>query len=317
MTEKIIVGLWRNAPFQGAIISSVDRLNSFLAERKIDMTYDLMYLTPEQLSDDMTLPNVFILDGGEDVNPERYGEKNRYSYFSTARDKIEFGFAEFMSSHGVRLAGVCRGHQLLNVFMGGTLFQDIRRDGCVGAGMKHSSGHKVKIGGGRKYGARKSMPIIDFVGTHAFSVSSLHHQAVNMYGKGVYPTLVWEHYRESNKGREAGYIIEGIETSDSMVRGVQSHPEFKGYPKDGLLFAYLMYVDYFSTPVFEITDTEIKSKFSNLIERKEMERNASSRQYVNMSRRSGHSPSDVEETLRQSRQREREERGGAISENYR
>lgn len=285
MTEKVILGIWQNAPFQGSIISSVDRLNSFLKESNFDMQYDVMYLTPEKLSDKMTLPDVFILDGGEDVDPSRYDQRNVSSYFSKTRDKIEFKFAEFMTIHGVRMSGICRGHQLLNVFLGGNLFQDIRSEGCVPKGLQHSSGHKVKLGGGKgNYYPVRQLALGDFVGTHPFSVSSLHHQAVRNFGNNVMPSLVWEQYYGKPGSTRMGRIIEGIETTDSMVRGVQCHPEFKGYAKDGLLFAYLMYVDYFSTPLMEITDDEVTKKFKNLI-LKRKKQNKSNQKFVDMGTR--------------------------------
>jgi len=288
MTTNIIAGIWRNAPFQGSIINSIYRLNKFLEEQEIDMEYDIMLLAPEELSKSMTLPNVFIFDGGEDVDPGRYEENNRYSHFSKARDKIEFGFAKFMANNGIKMAGICRGHQLLNVFLGGTLYQDIRKDGIIPRGITHRSGHKVKVPRTRSgsYGPNKNLEVIDFVGTHPFSVSSLHHQSVHHFGRDIVPSLIWEQYADTRQGRINGYIIEGIESVDSMVRGVQSHPEFKGYSKDGLLFAYLMFVDHFSAPLTEVTEEQVTQKFSNLIKNKQAEISSGKGQYVNMSRRS-------------------------------
>lgn len=286
MTINVIAGIWRNAPFQGSIMSSVDRLNMFLEEQEIDMKYDIMPLAPEELSKNMTLPNVFIFDGGEDVDPGRYEQRNQYSYFSKARDEIEFGFAKFMANNGVKMCGVCRGHQLLNVFLGGTLHQDMRRDGIIPQGISHHSGHKVKVPRKKRgsYAINKNLEIIDFVGTHPFSVSSLHHQSIHHFGRDVVPSLVWEQYKDTRQGRITGYIIEGIETVNSTIRGVQSHPEFKGYSKDGLLFAYLMFVDHFSAPLTKVTDEQITKKFSSLITSKQAEINSNRGQYVNMSR---------------------------------
>jgi len=286
MTTNIIAGIWRNAPFQGSIVSSIYRLNKFLEEQEIDMKYDIMPLAPGELSKNMTLPNVFIFDGGEDVDPGRYEENNRYSHFSKARDKIEFDFAKFMSNNGIKMCGVCRGHQLLNVFKGGTLFQDIRKDGCIPSGISHHSGHKVKVPRKGNYSHHsKILEIADFVGLHSFAVSSLHHQSIHHFGRNILPSLIWEQYKETRQGRISGYVIEGIESIDSMIRGVQSHPEFKGYSKDGLLFAYLMFVDHFSASLTKVTDEQVARKFSNLIKQKQADINSGKNQYVNMSRR--------------------------------
>ena len=266
MTTIVNLGIWNRAPFQNAINRSVTSLNAYLKESNYDAKYEIMPIKYENVGKLKKLPDVFILDGGEDVNPERYGEKNTASFFSERRDEIEFGFAGFMSERNVRLSGVCRGHQLLNVHFGGSLYQDIRGAQLYTPGLKHSSGHKAKL---TRHPSKK-LVLKDFVGTHSFTVSSLHHQAVKDLASKFLTSLVWDirpKRRDYSSSSESGYIIEGIERTDGRVRGLQCHPEFRGYPKDGLMFAYLMHVDNFIHALQSPTNEQVKEKFSHLIAR--------------------------------------------------
>jgi len=261
MSKTIVLGIWNKAPFRGSIFKCVDDLNKFLKENDFTIQYDIMQIDPDKL-DSSILPDVFILDGGEDIDPARYGERNISSYFSKVRDDIEFKLTKFMHGYKVRLSGICRGHQLLNVFFGGNLFQDIHHQKCVPEGLNHHSGHKVKT-----IGSKKKLALYNFVGDYPFSVSSLHHQAVRYPPKNFYNSLVWR-VRKNNK---MGNVIEGIEKYNGTVRGLQCHPEFRGYPKDGLLFAYLMHIDNFITDeAMQINNELVEERFKSLIHEKKV-----------------------------------------------
>src|SRR3972149_11624347 len=69
--------------------------------------------------------NLVIFSGGEDINPEIYGEKNRYSTYNSLRDKIELYWLEKCIQSSRKILGVCRGHQLINAYLGGKLVQDL------------------------------------------------------------------------------------------------------------------------------------------------------------------------------------------------
>ncbi len=274
MTNTVNLGMWDRAPFQNSVSRSLDDLNRFLEASEYDTQYKMMpirYKDIERLKSD-DFPDVFILDGGEDVDPGRYGERNTHSHFSKRRDEVEFGFARVMDDNNVRLSGVCRGHQLLNVFFGGTLHQDIRASELYTSGLTHTGGHKVKT---KLMPRKKVLALKDFVGDHSFTVSSLHHQAVNDLADGFVESLSW-HVKERSSSRsgnnyypsERGHIIEGIERSDGRVRGLQCHPEFRGYPKDGLMFAYLMHVDSFIQGLHNPSDVELEAKFSHIVKSK-------------------------------------------------
>lgn len=83
---------------------------------------------------------VLFLQGGEDVNPEMYGERNLHSGAPNLyRDAFEKKLWETAVSLDVPVFAICRGHQLLNVLNGGTLYQDI---GYQHTG-RHSQNHRL------------------------------------------------------------------------------------------------------------------------------------------------------------------------------
>ncbi|MHA2031774.1 MAG: gamma-glutamyl-gamma-aminobutyrate hydrolase family protein [Candidatus Kariarchaeaceae archaeon] len=279
MAEQIIrVGIWESAPFKGSLFRGIDRVNEFLKESSFDISYvgELLNVGNVLSMESKQLPDILFLDGGEDVNPGRYNEENRYSHFSHRRDEAEFQLADIFYNWGKRLSGVCRGHQVLNVYFGGSLYQDIHNDGVMPTRYlsDHSGGHKVhikrpnpypfsathvsKIERNRYAKATKNKRhhvISRYTGNSPFTVSSMHHQSVKDLGRGLGISLVFGNTKNTPR-----YIVEGIESADGRIRGVQSHPEFNGYPKDGLLFSYLLHVDDFVDGIIEPDVDAVKKR---------------------------------------------------------
>lgn len=147
-----------------------------------------------------------VLAGGPDVEPARYGAERepRTGPPARERDAWELALIDAALAAGVPLLGVCRGMQLLNVALGGTLVQHI--DGhaeAVGA----FGGHTVKPVPGSLYAGL--VPEETFVPTY-------HHQAVDRLGEGLVPTAY-----------AADGTVEALElpSSTGWVLGVQWHPE--------------------------------------------------------------------------------------------
>ncbi len=271
MSDKIItVGIWIGAPFGSSIISGIEKLNTFLKSENLDVRYEPVRLDENNLPKDSKTPEILILDGGEDINPTHYGQKNKYSSFSDARDTAEMKLLQYMVHRDRRLSGICRGHQLINVYFGGSLYQDITRSGVVTERnlAAHKGGHKVRLKRplyrssykfSSKYGdppprKKQGHLISRFVGHNPFIVSSMHHQAVNTLGNHMGVSLTF------GVSKSSRYIIEGIESSHGKFRGIQSHPEFGGHPKDGLMFSYLMHIDSYVDNLFEPDMEEIKAR---------------------------------------------------------
>ena len=70
--------------------------------------------------------DALILSGGGDVDPQRYGEENTACFgVDPARDEAEFRLIEAYLRAGKPIMGICRGHQVLNVYFGGSLTQHL------------------------------------------------------------------------------------------------------------------------------------------------------------------------------------------------
>lgn len=179
-----------------------------------------------------------VLQGGIDICPETYGDTLRDPAWAgdAIRDRYELALLRGFIDAGKPVLGVCRGAQLINVYYGGSLVQDIpsQRPGSI----EHQDTnrydrlmHEVHFEEGsslhRLYG--NSAP---------HRVTSIHHQCVDRLGEG----LVVE-ARSPGDG-----IVEAIRHSGSgYVLGVQWHPEFHLSPNEetqGLLDSGPMMMDF-------------------------------------------------------------------------
>lgn len=117
-----------------------------------------------------------LLSGGADVSPARYGERLNGAYgLSPARDKVEFKLLELVLPRQIPIFGICRGHQVLNVALGGTLVQDIPSQ--FGRGLSHYGTHPVTVEAGSLFRKITRLATV--------STNSIHHQAVKKVGKGL------------------------------------------------------------------------------------------------------------------------------------
>lgn len=108
----------------------------------------------------LALADALILSGGEDVDPARYGEAvlNSTVEVNAPRDTSDFLLAAEAMRRGIPVLGICRGSQLLNVFFGGSLYQDL--PGQIGS-LPENSGGPVRGGssGSAVHGSFLSGPV--------------------------------------------------------------------------------------------------------------------------------------------------------------
>lgn len=159
-----------------------------------------------------------LLPGGVDLDPATYGEAPLPSCgrLDPARDRVELRLARWAVADGKPLFGLCRGLQIVNVALGGTLYQDIaaqradaiKHDYFPTAGYTRDHlAHSVAVTAGSRLDA--------LVGTAPLRVNSMHHQAV----RDLAPTLVVS-------GVAPDGLVEALESAaDRFVLGVQWHPE--------------------------------------------------------------------------------------------
>ena len=170
-----------------------------------------MSASPELLA---TRLDGIIIAGGEDVDPRLYGQAPAplTGPVDPIRDAFELGLIRAGLAHGIPVLGVCRGLQLINVALGGTLIQHLES----GTGESHGSYayprahrvHDIAI----ERGSQMHGIYGDTVRTNSF-----HHQAVDAPGDGV-----------AVVGRAADGVVEAIEAPDRNIVGVQWHPETLG-----------------------------------------------------------------------------------------
>jgi putative glutamine amidotransferase len=144
------------------------------------------------LSDDTLLRAAYkqvdalLLPGGEDVNPRHYGEPphEKCGPPSPARDATELALARWAVAEGKPLLAICRGIQVLNVALGGSLYQDIAAQ-VPGAG-RHDwyPDHPRSL---RAHDAvlEPDSRLATMVGSASLPVNSLHHQAVKDVAAGL------------------------------------------------------------------------------------------------------------------------------------
>jgi len=80
---------------------------------------------------DVSKFDAIIISGGGDINPNSYGEEKleKTIRISDHRDNTELAMLKSAEEHNVKTLAICRGHQLLNVYKGGTLYQDLQDNG--------------------------------------------------------------------------------------------------------------------------------------------------------------------------------------------
>jgi len=134
---------------------------------------------------DYALCDGLILTGGEDIDPAYYGHPEYLpfcdqTYMNPRRDQFEWKLLESWKNNPIPLLGICRGMQLINVFLGGTLIPDLPRAGYHIHSMydkKDDRYHTLSI--------PPNSPLAKLVETGESQINSAHHQAVQNPGKNI------------------------------------------------------------------------------------------------------------------------------------
>jgi putative glutamine amidotransferase len=176
----------------------------------IPMVNDLNILTAL-----LTRLDGLLLPGGIDLHPNRYGEEVHplTEEADLELDEFEITLASWAFQEDIPVLGVCRGMQLINIALGGSLYQDIDEQYPDSIGHTHRNlprthlAHRISVDPGSRMGK--------ILGTQAVWVNSLHHQAIKKPGEGV---------------RITGHAPDGIPellevTGYRFVMAVQCHPE--------------------------------------------------------------------------------------------
>lgn len=146
------------------------------------------------------------LPGGPDVDPLRYGAGSidpTVFGVDPDHDALDIALARTAIELGLPLLAICRGHQVLNVALGGTLVQDLGHARTADHKFVH---HAVQLDAGCRAAVA--------MGTDRPTGHSVHHQAIDRLGRGLTVT-----------GYADDGTIEAVELAEQWVVGVQWHPE--------------------------------------------------------------------------------------------
>lgn len=170
----------------------------------------------DQLAQDyVQLIDGLMLPGGPDVDPTFYGEEPHPKIGMTLyqKDRFEIALIKAALAADKPIFGICRGIQIMNVAMDGTLYQDLESQypelkiQHPQATLGQFATHHVELTAGSK--------LAKLYGRSTIKVNSRHHQAVKAVGKGLKVTAV-----------APDGVVEGMESTDTdLFLGVQWHPE--------------------------------------------------------------------------------------------
>ncbi|HPK15930.1 MAG TPA: gamma-glutamyl-gamma-aminobutyrate hydrolase family protein [Clostridia bacterium] len=155
-----------------------------------------------------------VIPGGVDVDPRYYGEAPHpdLGTVDPTLDKLELDALAYLMKNNVPTLGICRGCQIMNIFAGGSVYQDISVE-YEGRALMHtqrskscSTIHRVDLA----FGSR----IRELLKAESVHVNSVHHQAIRKLGRGFTAT-----------GHAQDGVIEAIEHENGVWMAVQWHPE--------------------------------------------------------------------------------------------
>ena len=162
-----------------------------------------------------------VITGGQDVHPARWGgdtsvvrdvdPRTDSNAHDPERDEYEFALTQAAVNRGIPLLGVCRGLQVLNTALGGTLIADLPP-----GPIPHLSPQAAPTDGDAVHVVRfEPGSTAARVFGSSMTTNSWHHQAVDRCGSGLIVT-----------GRTPDGVVEAVEAPDAPILGVQWHPEW-------------------------------------------------------------------------------------------
>ena len=163
---------------------------------------------PEEITERL---DGLILSGGADLDPSRYGAEphEHLGEVEAERDEWEVALLRAARERDLPILAICRGFQLMNVEFGGTLHQHVELDEGAGHPQWDVDGrtttHDVKV---------VANTTLSQLVPADLRVNSLHHQTIDRVAKEL-----------TVSARASDGVVEGLETRDGMMLGVQWHPE--------------------------------------------------------------------------------------------
>jgi putative glutamine amidotransferase len=161
----------------------------------------------------LSIVHGIVLVGGGDIEPSRFTDKNHETIYNLnpVRDETELEIARLAIEKKIPMLGICRGLQIINTLLGGTLH--LHLPDVVSGNVDHRvpprdpTMHPVRV--------KTDSNLAKIMQNDRVNISSWHHQAIENLGKGVIP-IAWAEDE----------VIEAIEIENNpQITAVQWHPE--------------------------------------------------------------------------------------------
>jgi putative glutamine amidotransferase len=158
-----------------------------------------------------------LLSGGGDIEPHHYGEdpSPRLGLVDPPRDNAEIPLTRWAVADGKPLLGICRGVQILNVALGGSLYQDIPSQ--LDTELVHDLSYKQQDWTymAHDLSLAPDSTLASLLGSTTIPINSLHHQSLKTIAPGLRPV-----------GWAPDGVVEAVEgVNGHFIMGVQCHPE--------------------------------------------------------------------------------------------
>ncbi|MGB8453146.1 MAG: gamma-glutamyl-gamma-aminobutyrate hydrolase family protein [Anaerocolumna sp.] len=193
-----------------------------------------LHIEKKDLKEVVNLCDGFLFTGGPDIDPFRFGEETirQCGVVVPERDKMEEDLFHIAMEADKPILGICRGIQILNVFLGGTLYQDITAQFPADLSLAHSqpSGRSVLS---HSVLVKEETLLHDILSKDYIKVNSFHHQGI----KDIAPSL-------KVAGVSADSLIEAVYLPEhKFFLGVQWHPEHLFRTNEDALIVFKAFVN--------------------------------------------------------------------------
>ena len=176
-----------------------------------------LQLSPRTPDPDAIIDSVdgVVITGGHDIDPVLYAAAPEvHPRYDAARDALESAVIDRAMARGLPLLGICRGAQLLNVRLGGNLFQDLRS-------RRRLTSNRRTIFPLKTLCVEAGTALSRLLERPRVRINSLHNQGIDRLGRGLIVA-----------GRDLDGIVQAVEApGQACLFGVQWHPEFLLYQR--------------------------------------------------------------------------------------
>lgn len=168
--------------------------------------------------------DALIIGGGDDISPEHYnGDIEARVKTDPERDRLEIEWIQKALERNIPLMGICRGAQLINVVLGGSLYQDIRH-------LRQRTYNRPGLLPTKHVRLSPDSQLANICRTVHLRVNSLHHQAIRTTGTDLHIV-----------GWDLDNITQAVESKKNRIIGLQWHPEYLIYlPSQFAMFRWLV-----------------------------------------------------------------------------